>query len=162
MRNNHRTADRSTELVTMQRVGGAGEVGLRVEVPITEELERCAVKLACSGPRNDIDDGAGGLTVLGVVVAGLNAEFLQCIREWKWRIDVGHLIEIIAAVQEEVLLAGLRAIGGDGDRGGKCLGAPLIEPIARCNDDARHKGDEGSSIPAVQGKIFNSLFADDL
>ncbi len=81
------------------------------------------------GLGNDIDDAARVLPILSSVVAALNAELLERIGKREGCIYIGVLIDVIAAVEQEVCLIGARAVDGDENRDrGKswyCPGRPM-------------------------------------
>jgi len=100
------------------------------------------VELLASGLGDDVDDGAGALTEFGVVVAGLHAELLQRVGEGEWPVDVGHLIDIVAAVEEVVRLVGQGSVGA-GDYGSReCLSIALVDTVALVGG-VDNTGDQG-------------------
>ena len=129
-RDDDRPADGAAKLVAVEVIRRDGEKRPRVEVAIAQELKRVAMKTAAAGFGDDVDHRAGALTVRGLVVAGLNAEFLYRVGKRERRIDVGHFIHVVAAVQEVVRLVRQRSVRGGDDRGGKCLPGALVDPVA--------------------------------
>ena len=97
-----RAADRAAELVDGAGYRPPWRSRAGVEVAVAEKLECIAVEPVSAGFGDDVDDRAGALAELGVVVAGLYAEFLQGVRERERAVDVGHLIDVVAAVQKVV------------------------------------------------------------
>src|ERR1700684_2406644 len=85
VRNAERAAHCAAKLVALERVDGLAvgggviaEVRCCIQVAIADELEQVAVIMAGSALGNNVNHAAGVLAVLGVVVAGLDAELLQC------------------------------------------------------------------------------------
>ena len=129
---NNRTADGASKLVALElisplvfgrdsgpvrqtrRQGGKEVPG--VENRIAQELKRIAVEFIGAGLRNNVDDGPRVLPVLGGVIAGLNAEFLERIREWKRLVDIRVLINVVAAIQLVADLVLPRAVGRNRQR----------------------------------------------
>ena len=77
----YRTAHGSSELIPLQWIDGLyavdiAEVVCRIENPIADIFKQVAMISAAAAPRNDVDDAACVLTILGVVVVGLNTELL--------------------------------------------------------------------------------------
>src|ERR1035437_7798356 len=130
VRDDDRAADGAAVRMPVRCVVGRGEVRLGVEESTAQELKYVAMELAGAELDDDVVHRACALPELGVVVAGLNAELLQRIREWKRRIGVGHFIHVVAAVQKVILLGGECSVG-TGDYGnGKCLSASLVGSVA--------------------------------
>ena len=167
MRNPHWAVDRAAELVALQVVASLHSVDVRevvggIEDAVADVLECVAVILVGAAASDDVDHAAGVLAVLGVVVAGLYAELLQDIREWKGRVDVGVLVDVVAAVQHVVHLVGARSVDGHSSNHRERLGRPLIDVGAGCDDDAGDELGHGCGVTAVQGKIVDALLVDDL
>ena len=129
----------------MQVVRFGREVGACVEVAVAEELEQIAVEGRAAGAGDDVDDGAGALAELRVVVAGLNAELLHGVRHREGRVDVGELVDVVAAVEQVVGLVGQRAVGGGDDGGGEGLAIALVDPVALIGG-VTDTGDEGDQV----------------
>ena len=159
-----RPADGAAKLVAVDVIRRGREKGPRVEVAIAQELKRVAMKAAAAGFGDDVDHRAGALTVRGVVVAGLNAEFLYRVGERERRIDVGHFIHVVAAVQEVVRLVRQRSVSAGDDRSRECLPISLVDPIALVGgiDHSSHQRDQRGCISAVQRKIDDASLVDDL
>src|SRR3989442_1170677 len=107
--------------MAVQVIGHRSEVRLGVEVTVAQEFKRRAVELSASRSGDDIYHSAGALAVLGVVVTGLNAELLQCVREGERSVHIGHLIDIVSAVEKVVRLVGQRSVHAGDYGGGKRL-----------------------------------------
>ena len=60
---------------------------------------------------DDVDHAARVLSVLGVVIAGLNAELLDCVRHGEWSVHGGVFVDIVAAIEKIIGLTNSRAIG---------------------------------------------------
>ena len=121
---NDRTTDSATVLIALDLIvgGGGSEIVLGIEVRIANKLEDIAVEIVGTGLGDDVDDATGILTVLGAVVAGLDAEFLESIGKRKRLIDVGVFIDVIAAIElvtDGVLPGAVRRVG-HGPRKGFC------------------------------------------
>ena len=100
--NRQRSAYHAAELAALQLIAPRREEIARVEHGVAKETERSPWNLIAARPRDDVHHPARVLPVLGAVVAGLNAELLQCIGERKGRVDVGVLVHVVAAVQHVV------------------------------------------------------------
>ena len=164
VRDDDRPADGAAKLVAVDVIRRGSEERPGVEVAIAQELKRVAMKTAAAGFGDDVDHRAGALTVLGVVVAGLNAEFLHRVGERERRIDVGHFIYVVAAVQEVVRLVRQRSVGAGDHCGGKCLPITLVDPVALVGGVAYtgNQRDQRGCISAVQRKIDDASLVDDL
>ena len=154
MRDFDRPADGAAKLVAVDVIRRGREKGPRVEVAIAQELKRVAMKAAAAGFGDDVDHRARALTVRGVVVAGLNAEFLYRVGERERPIDVGHFIHgvaytgnqrdqrgCISAVQRKIDDASLV----DDLRQGARLGVHLRQ-LARNGDSLRRRSNFQSDI----------------
>src|ERR1035437_8904592 len=159
-----RTADGAAVRMPVQCVVGRGEVRLGVEESIAQELKCVAMELACAGLDDDVDHRSCALPEFSIVVAGLNAELLQRVREWKRRIGVGHFIHVVAAVQKVILLGGERSVGTGDYSNGKCLSTSLVGSVALVAGvgDTGNQCDERGCISAVQGQIDDASLVDDL
>lgn len=160
----NRSADDAAELVAMDVIGHGCEVIPGVEVAVAQELEGVTMELAAARLGHDVNDCAGALAEFGVVVAGLNAELLKCVGEWEWTVDVGHFIHVVAAVEEVIRLVGKCTVGA-GDYGSrKCFSIALVDAVALVSsvDYSGNQRDKRRCISAVQGKIDDASFVDDL
>src|SRR5579875_1515057 len=102
--NPDRAADGTSKLIALKRVDrfnavDIGEVVCGIKGAVAEKLEQIAVVLAASALGDNVDHTTGILAILGAVVAGLNAKLLQRIGHWKWSVDVGVFVHIIAAIK---------------------------------------------------------------
>ena len=106
VRDDNRAADGAAELMAVEGILCAcwRKIGLGIEVAVAQKLECIAVELIASGLGDDIYHRAGALAKLGVVVAGLHAEFLQRVRERERLVNVRHFIYVVATVQQIVRL----------------------------------------------------------
>jgi hypothetical protein len=159
-----RPADGAAKLIAVEVIRRDREKRPGVEVAIAQELKRVSMKAAGTGFGDDVDHRAGALTIRGVVVAGLNAEFLHRVGERKRRIDVCHFIHVVAAVQEVGRLVGQRSVGAGDDRSGKCLSITLVDPVALVGGVAYagNERDQRCCISAVQRKINDAALVDNL
>ena len=164
MRDDDGSADSAAELVAMDIVGHGSEVRSGVEVAIAQELECVAMELAAAGLGDDIDHRARALAIFGVVVAGLNAELLQGIREWERAIDVGHFIHVVAAVKEEILLIGKGTVRAGDYGSGKGLPIALVNAVSLVGgvDHTGNQCYQRGCISAIERQIDDARLIDDL
>ena len=108
-----------------------GEVGARaLKYPLRRYSKTSPWNLLAAGLGDDVDDGAGALAELRVVVAGLDAELLQGVRDRERTVHVGHFVDVVAAVEEVVRLVGQSSVGAGDDGGGECLAVALVDAVA--------------------------------
>ena len=136
-RNLHWSTDSAAELMPVQRVLRADgvEVVLGVEEAVAQILEEIAVELFAARLGDDVDHRARALAEFGVVVAGLDAEFLGSIRHRVRIVHVGHFVQVVAAVEQEIVLIGQCPVyGGDlngaEQSAGECFSATLVDSVA--------------------------------
>jgi hypothetical protein len=103
MGNDNRAAYGTAELVAFERIHrlfavDVAEVVGGVELTIADEPKGAAVERVGAALGDDVDHAAAVLAVLGVVVAGLYAELLKGIGHGERSVDIGVLINVIAAV----------------------------------------------------------------
>ena len=163
----HRTTDGSTELVALQRVNRLHAIHVsekvrRIEGAVAHEFKEVAVEPVAAALGDDVDHAARVLAILGVVVAGLNAELLYRVRHGERRIDVGVLIHIIAAVQQIVRLPHASSVGGDGHNDRKRLGISLVGLRIGRNRNSSHQRSQRRGIAAVQRKLIHLLLPNHL
>src|SRR5262249_55327723 len=137
-------AEGATELVALERVDGlhsvdVAEVVRGVEVAIADEPEQAAVVLVAAAAGNDVNDASRVLAVFGVVIAGLDAELLYGVRHGEWGVDVGVLVDVVAAIEEVVRLADSCAVCGNRDGYREGLSGTLISLCGRGDNDAGDK-----------------------
>src|SRR5262249_53857457 len=87
-----------------------------VQISVSKELERAAMKVVCARLGHHIDDRSGTASIFSAEAVGLNAELLNRIRIGKRIVDVGVSILITAAV--EVVIGRIRATAVGGNRHG--------------------------------------------
>ena len=61
------------------------------------------MKLVGAGFRNCIDNGIRMQAIARGNAAGLDTEFLKCVRERKWQIHIRVRIVVVAAIQQIVI-----------------------------------------------------------
>src|SRR4029079_560292 len=93
------SANRSTKLVSFQAVSRGRKSVARIEMFVAQEFEQVAVKLVCSGFRHTVNRACRVMSILGGNSAGLDAEFLQCIRKRQWQCLVVEGVVVHSAVQ---------------------------------------------------------------
>src|ERR1700676_425473 len=120
-------------------------------------MERVAAGLS-----NDIDDTARVLTIFSVVVAGLDAEFLERVWKRKWLVDVGVFVDIIAAVEHEVRIGGARTVYRHGNRRREGLGQPLIRIIHGAEDYTSNELRQLSRVSSIERQIIHTFSINDL
>jgi len=100
-----------------------------VEDAVPEIFEEIAVILLGTGLGDDVDHAAGVLAVLRLVVAGLHAELLQRVGERERGVDVGVLVDVVAAIKQIVGLIGARSVRCNQDVDRECLRITLVDSI---------------------------------
>ena len=124
-RNLERTTEGAAELVALEGIcvgrkhavlDHCREVVVSVEDAVPEIFEEIAVILLGTGLGDDVDHAAGVLAVLRLVVAGLHAELLQRVGERERGVDVGVLVDVVAAIKQIVGLIGARSVRCNQDR----------------------------------------------
>ena len=133
VRNLQRSAHGAAKLIAFEQVRGVGscldivgEVVRRVQVGIADIFKQIAVIAVGAALGDDVHHAARVLAVLSVVVVGFDAELLDCIGHGEGHVDVGVLVDVVAAVEHVVGLPRQCAVGGDRNRRGEGLGIPLV------------------------------------
>src|SRR5215475_11110963 len=101
------TANRATKLIALQRIYGSARIAEkvgRVEYGAPIVLEQISVKFLRAALRDSVHYSAGVLSIFGVIVTRLDAEFLQRVGERERRIDVRVWIDVVATVEHIVRL----------------------------------------------------------
>ena len=111
---------------------------------------------------DDVHHAAGVLAVLRSVVVGLNAEFLNGVRHGERHVDVGVLVDVVAAVKHVIGLADECSVGRDGNDHGEGLGISLVGLGRRSDGNASHLLSEGGGVAPVQGQLVDRRRADHL
>jgi hypothetical protein len=117
-------------LVLAECAAGGGEVVARIEIGVAQKIERAAVEPVGAGLGDYADLSAGKLSVLGIEVAGDDAELGD-------RIEVGndggagvHVLLDVAAVDAEVVGEFPLAVDGDGAGIQVPEGARVVAPTS--------------------------------
>ena len=131
--------------VVVERVG--------VEMGVLEEFKSGAVPLISAALGDDIDDSAGGPTVLRIVVGGLDAELFGGIDRGNVG-DRGSAGQVRDAVDQNFIGGRPRAVHGDTGRTGDIEGP---ETGDRAGDrDAGGGPGEGENVSALQRRGFDA------
>src|SRR5262245_110190 len=93
-----------------------------VENLVADKLESITMKTVSPRPRYYVHHRPRVLSVFCAVVAGLNTEFLQSVRHREGLIDVGILVNVVAAVERIADHVLPRAVGCNRHRSWKGLG----------------------------------------
>src|SRR5262249_29464819 len=115
----------SPKLITLELIFLCGMPRSRIENGVAQKLETISVKLIRSGFGYHIDDAACVFPRFCAVVACLQAKLLQRIRHGKWLVDVGVLIDVVAAIELVADLILARTVGDDSHGARKRLRRPL-------------------------------------
>ena len=151
----------AAELVALElgQVRGSEVEGAGIEDAIADELPGVAMPLGAARLGDDVDLGAGGMTVLGVLLSGLDLELRERIEDG--RVAEGHEVgvEVGDAIEQEAIVVGAIAGGGEA--------AILIEADFVLLDGTAADGDVGgeqgevNELAAVEREGANFFFADD-
>jgi hypothetical protein len=90
------------------------------------ELKPVAMEGVGAGLCNNIDNSPGIASILGGIVARLNAEFLQCVWKREWLVRAGVDIVVVVAIHPETGLVITGTVDGQVHRGRKSLVDALI------------------------------------
>ncbi len=95
----YRAANAAAELIALQRILRRCEEVSRIETAVSQKLERTAMQRIRSRARDNIDDPAAGIPVLGAEITGLQIEFLNRIGIGERDVDVQIGIVVADTVQ---------------------------------------------------------------
>src|SRR6185369_16084471 len=144
----------------------------RIENRVTQELKRVTMKLVCAGFRDHVHHSARVLTILCTVVARLDAEFLQCVRHWKWLVDVRVFVKVVAAIKLIACLVLARTICHHRDctRKRLCCSLESAAPKGACRtcrvcrvaERTRYKQTQLCRVTAIEWQLRNTSLLDNL
>src|SRR5579862_6503849 len=98
VRQDHRTTDRTTELVLLQRCLDGIEIIGRIECIVAKEFPNGTVKLVGSGLGDHIYDSTEDLPELGLVIVRLDLELLNVIESGRHSVGIANGAVIIHAI----------------------------------------------------------------
>ena len=160
-----RPADRSAELVALQRIVSRREEIPRVDVAVAQKLEQAAVELIGARLVTTFIVPPRMEPVAGRESAGLHTEFLDRVGKGERQVDVGVVVVVVAAVHHEIGAVGLAA--GDGDGGGTGdIGAAVCfraDDVAHARRSRTRRRAAPARWPAaLEGQFQHALIVDDL
>ena len=153
-----RAARIAAELFALQEVPLGQEEVFRVERAVARVAERAAVEVVGARAGDGVDDRAGARTLRGAVVAGLNRELLQRVRERERLVLLEVRVGVVRAVETERRLPRLGAVGREAQRAGNRLARFLVDFR---HDHARDEHAEPRGVAAVQRQLDDPLRVDD-
>src|SRR4051812_6762033 len=95
------TAGVATVLLALQKIFGRRKEVSRVPLAVTHVVERAAVEGVRPGARDRVHHRAGAVALARAVVAGLNTEFLQRVREGERLVLLKVRVRVARAIQPE-------------------------------------------------------------
>src|SRR5262249_35086280 len=95
----YRSADRAAVLIALQGVSCRRKRIPRIEDSISHKFKKVAVKFVRSGFRHEADFAGGLSTLLRSGRAGLDLEFLHCIRKWHRQVGTLEGVVVVGAIE---------------------------------------------------------------